>query len=167
MASCGIARRLPGSVHHFPATFETLCQGGARIVGLPSSARLLGPQLPAALARLTEMRQLSLTIGSGWGSGGGSVQQLEGGWEHLRSLEALDMRNCSTLRHLPAAVAGLTRLTRLSLEAEWIVGGWQHLPQSLEQLLIESCDLEQLPAALAGLPQLTQLSLAGNEIAGG
>ena len=65
---------------------------------------------------------------------------------------------------LPAELAALTQLTRLSLAGNSFESGWERLPRQLAQLDLSRCNLGELPAELAALTQLSELSLAGNEL---
>lgn len=69
---------------------------------------------------------------------------------------------------LPAELAGLTRLSKLTLVCRaGITGGWEHLPRQLQHLRLDRCGLQQLPEAVAGLTQLAELWLDGDSIEGG
>lgn len=85
------------------------------------------------------------------------------GWGYLpTSLLLLHLDENIYMEIIPAELAMLTNLVRLSLKHNNIVGGWEHLPRQLRQLDCTSAagiDSMHLPAALANLKQLEHLDL--------
>ena len=74
----------------------------------------------------------------------------------------------SDLLTVPASMASLTRLTRLSLNNTQVSGGWQHLPLQLEHLDLGTTELPTVPPELSRLSHLTRLDLWENmELEGG
>ena len=88
--------------------------------------------------------------------------------EALPRLRELGLNCNSDLRTVPASMASLTRLTRLSLSYSEVSNGWQHLPLQLELLELKSIDgLSSVPPELSRLSRLTELDLSVNlELAG-
>ena len=70
----------------------------------------------------------------------------------------------SDLGTVPASMASLTRLTRLSLSCSKVVDGWQHLPLQLEVLDMSwlQVDLATMPPELFRLTCLTELDLSAS-----
>lgn len=119
-------------------------------------------QIPADLARLTQLTALQLTS---------FVRPSTPGWEHLpRQLEQLKLVRCG-FRSVPACLSGLTRLTLLSFheadDRDWRSNGWQHLPRQLRTLRLAFCRIGDIPAAFEDLTALHTLAVSGQAIDGG
>lgn len=96
-------------------------------------------KVPAELSRLTQLKELSL-----------SVNDDAGGWGRLpRQLLELDLRSCG-LQEVPSELSTLTQLSTLSLADNSIEGGFDRLPLQLQELDLEGCGLPQPPPELAG-----------------
>jgi len=141
---------------------DSLSGAGVRLTRLslalppkpPLWPNLLQP-VPAELAALTQLRQLSL-----------ADIRLHGGWQHLpRQLRQLDLSNCS-LERVPAELTALAQLSSLCLNRHEGFGSMrvEVLPRQLRHLELSRCRLRQVPPALAHLTQLTALRLDDNPI---
>lgn len=79
--------------------------------------------MPAELAALTQLRQLSL-----------GRNPTTGGWQHLPSRLQLDLQRCG-FGEVPADLAALPQLRQLSMEDNPITGARQRLPTLLSPAL--------------------------------
>lgn len=166
-----------GSLRRVPAAFSALEQlsklslrynnlidGG--LESLPQQLQELdlgdcGLRQVPELAALTQLSQLSL-----------QDSNLDAGWHRLPpQLLELDLSSCCQCypQPIPAVLAGIMRLSKLTLASSGAVqGGWRRLPPQLVELDLSSCNVRWVPAELAGkLKQLSKLSLARNPIQGG
>ena len=114
--------------------------------------------LPAELAGLTQLRQLSISLTG--------HARITSGWRYLpQQLAQLDLCHyCAAQQSLPADLASLTLLTRLNLRSSSIKDGWQHLPRQLVHLDLYNLHLPSIPAAVTDLHQLVDLDLGFNAL---
>ncbi len=77
-------------------------------------------------------------------------------------LAGLSLAGTRCSQPLPAELAALTQVSRLSLANSRFAGGLDRLPQQLQQLDLSACCLLHVPDEMAVLTQLTSLSLAAN-----
>jgi hypothetical protein len=162
----------------FPAAFSlahvvTGLAGLSRLRALTLAAQDVGikGELPASVSRLAQLIHLSLfgfdglRCAHGWArlpalarlEFGACVFAADGeaalpGMDELVSLTSFDVRDCPSLRTLPASVWRLAQLHHLSR-----TGGWWQLPRS--QLPVAS-----LPLSAPCFASLTRLALEGHNL---
>lgn len=125
---------------------------------------LIDGELPATIANLTELQEL--TISPGAGNLKAFIPENIG---NLSNLEDLFISNNSE-GTLPASMGNLTKLKRLSLSNGNLTG---NIPDEIENLInLESIDLGKnkisgtIPENFANLTKLTRLNLAENQLSG-